>query len=172
MESVNLPYVPFNPVPEPVFTDVKDYGPGPHVAVDAVVIAWEHSKNRTMMLAVTRKDGTRALPGGFVDASDKSLSDAAKREVQEETGLELYGVCPIPLPVRASKNRDKRSWVISHPFLYIYGGDDLLPVVQGADDVMHAEWIHMNCELDHTWFADHLEIIQSAEAYLKGQTHV
>jgi len=145
------------PAPAP-----KDYGPGPHTAVDAVVIFSDDFEDH--ILVITRKDGTTALPGGFVDPEDDSLLAAILREVKEETGLDLLQYWrqePIELPSMTDKKRDPRSWVISHPFFFKVRSR-VLPKVTGMDDAIGARWVVDNL-IDHqNWFLDHRQIIRNA----------
>jgi len=60
------------------------------VTVDAVVFGY--TKQQMQILLVKRKNdphkGMWALPGGFVE-DDEDLEPAAKRELEEETGLKI-----------------------------------------------------------------------------------
>lgn len=61
-----------------------------NVTVDAVVFKKE--KSETYVLLIRRKNPSFqnqwTLPGGFVE-SDEDLETAAKRELKEETGIEM-----------------------------------------------------------------------------------
>ncbi|CAN0245169.1 unnamed protein product, partial [Laminaria digitata] len=62
--------------------------PRPAVTVDCLVYALDEGK--PWILLIKRKNdpckGSWALPGGFVDENE-SLDDAARRELEEETGV-------------------------------------------------------------------------------------
>ena len=142
----------------------KDYGPGPHLAADAVVICRYH------ILLVTRKDGKFALPGGFVNPGE-STNQTAIRECKEETGLDIRKyVSNIDTEglgrgyVFDSPKRDPRGHIvtIAHHFPFEeYWNEFPLPKVKGADDVTAANWYRLN-ELHmyrENFFVDHYEII-------------
>jgi len=98
--------------------------------------------------------GEWALPGGFVEAGER-ISEAAPRELAEETGLEagalwLLGVYDTP-------GRDPRGWTVSIAYLTTVGEE--VPV-RGADDASDARWFQ-TCELPELAF-DHATIINDA----------
>lgn len=64
------------------------YRYGPNITVDAAVYRFAKKDQPPEFLLIKRRDtGLWALPGGFVDATDATLKAAARREIQEETGL-------------------------------------------------------------------------------------
>lgn len=129
---------------------------------DAVVFQSGH------VLMIRRKaepgKGLWALPGGFINANtDKSVLDAAIRELREETGIK------VPAPVlRGSIIRSKvfdaidrsaRGRTITHAF-HIQLSDGELPRVKGQDDAEKARWVPIADVRSEECFEDHYEIIQ------------
>lgn len=159
--------------------NTSKYGPGPHVAVDAVVFAQVHNVVLDTwsfkLLVITRPDGTTALPGGFVDPDDDSILSACMREVREETGLVLK-ISDFIREVypQKDKHRDPRSWVISFPHSFFLGFrfeefgrlEFELPTVHGMDDAVTAEWIDKEEIKKRNWFLDHLEIIKNSGPFV------
>lgn len=87
--------------------------------------------------------GQLALPGGFLDHSEK-LIDCAIRELKEETRIKV----PVPV-LRGSiinskvfdhPNRSLRGRTVTHAF-HILLKDNTLPKVKGSDDAAKAFWI-------------------------------
>lgn len=132
------------------------------VTSDAVVMQSGH------VLMIKRRSepgkGLWALPGGFVNANtDKSVEDAAIRELREETGIK------VPSPVlRGSIVRSKvfdaidrsaRGRTITHAF-YIQLPDGDLPKVKGMDDAEKARWVPIAEVRSDECFEDHYEILQ------------
>ena len=128
---------------------------------DAVVICSGH------VLMIKRRaepgKGLWALPGGYVNANtDKSVEDAAIRELREETMIK------VPAPVlRGSIVRSKvfdaidrspRGRIITHAF-YIQLSDGELPKVKGSDDAEKARWVPIAEVKSEETFEDHYEII-------------
>ena len=129
---------------------------------DAVVFCSGH------VLMIKRRSepgkGLWALPGGFVNANtDKSVEDAAIRELREETGIK------VPAPVlRGSIVRSKvfdaidrsaRGRTITHAF-HIVLPDGELPKVKGMDDAEKARWVPIAEVKSEECFEDHYEILQ------------
>jgi bifunctional NMN adenylyltransferase/nudix hydrolase len=129
---------------------------------DAVVICSGH------VLMIKRRaepgKGLWALPGGYVNArTDKTVEDAAIRELREETQIK------VPAPVlRGSIVRSKvfdaigrspRGRIITHAF-HIQLPDGELPRVKGSDDAEKARWVPIAEVRSEECFEDHYEILQ------------
>ena len=95
-----------------------------------------------------------ALPGGFVDEHE-DLETAAKRELFEETDIQLFQVKQIK--AYGNPDRDPRSHTISVAF---YGEIDSLAVATAKDDAISVKWSSID-ELPALAF-DHSEIIRDA----------
>jgi bifunctional NMN adenylyltransferase/nudix hydrolase len=148
-----------------VATYKKQYASLPYPPIfstaDAVVIQSGH------VLMIRRRaepgKGLWALPGGYVNAAtDKSVEDAAIRELREETQIK------VPAPVlRGSIVRSKvfdavdrspRGRIITHAF-HIQLPDGELPKVKGSDDAEKARWVPIAEVRSEECFEDHFEII-------------
>jgi bifunctional NMN adenylyltransferase/nudix hydrolase len=132
------------------------------VTVDAVVIQSGH------VLMIRRRSepgrGLWALPGGFLNATtDRSIQDAAIRELKEETGIKV----PVPVLVGSIKDsrvfdavdRSARGRTITHCFKIVLP-DGELPRVKGSDDADKARWVPLSDVRSEDCFEDHWEIIQ------------
>lgn len=140
----------------------QKYGSGPFVTVDAVVTAGEQ------LLLVQRGrapgKGLWALPGGFLEGSERLLA-AAVRELQEETCIacsdaELHaafrGATVFDHPGRSQRGR-----TITHAHHFALDPGREAPHVEGADDAEAARWFphvaipNMTSDL----FEDHFQIV-------------
>ena len=115
-----------------------DY-PRPAVTVDMVVFALIDGELRVLL--IRRKHdpfaGRWAIPGGFLGI-DEPIEAAARRELREETGLEVDA--PItPIGVFGAPGRDPRGRTIS--LVHATAARAPLAQVQGGDDAEEASWI-------------------------------
>jgi bifunctional NMN adenylyltransferase/nudix hydrolase len=146
----------------------KQWGKGPFVTADAVVIQSGH------ILLIERGripgKGLLAVPGGFVDPHER-IRDAAIRELREETGIS-DGKGQIPPAMLASfiedsrtqvfdaPNRSLRGRVITHAFLFRLPERRKLFTVRGSDDAAHAQWYRLGDLSPEMFFEDHWSIIE------------
>jgi bifunctional NMN adenylyltransferase/nudix hydrolase len=149
-----------------VETYKKQYASLPYPPIfstaDAVVVQSGH-----ILLIKRRAEpgrGLWALPGGYVNANtDKTVLDAAIRELREETMIKV----PAPVlrgSIKASRvfdaiDRSPRGRIITHAF-YIQLPDGELPKVKGSDDAEKAKWIPLSEVTSDIMFEDHYQLIQ------------
>jgi 8-oxo-dGTP diphosphatase len=131
--------------------------PRPAVTVDCVVFGLD--KERLNVLLVQRKfdpfKGSWALPGGFIQM-DEGLEDAARRELEEETGL--AGVSLEQLHTFGDPGRDPRGRVITIAYYALVNTAD--HTVRAATDASDATWFSTG-DLPPLAF-DHSRILASA----------
>jgi bifunctional NMN adenylyltransferase/nudix hydrolase len=131
---------------------------------DAAVICSGH------VLMIKRRaepgKGLWALPGGYVNArTDKTVLDAAIRELREETGIK------VPEPVLRGSiadnrvfdavDRSPRGRIITHCFK-IALQDGALPKVKGSDDAEKARWVPIAEVRSDECFEDHYDMVMWA----------
>jgi 8-oxo-dGTP diphosphatase len=141
----------------------------PHPAVTADVVLLAFARSTLSVLLIQRSGepfaGAWALPGGFVEI-DESLEDAARRELQEETGaidLELEQFHAFGTP-----NRDPRERVISVAFLALANEEGVERLAVRADsDAADARWFSV-AALPPLAF-DHAQIIARALQHLRSR---
>lgn len=111
------------------------------------------------VLLIQRKGtGQWAVPGGFL-GQDESVEDCARRELEEETSLKLYGIKPSFSEVFDQPDRDPRGRIVTHNFVFIVHGFD--PYIKAGDDAMNAEWKTMDWVRSNprSFYADHFKMI-------------
>jgi bifunctional NMN adenylyltransferase/nudix hydrolase len=146
----------------------KQWGTGPFVTADAVVVQSGH------ILLVERGHvpgkGLLALPGGFVEPNER-IRDAAIRELREETEIsDAKGTIPPAMlasfiedhrtRVFDAPNRSLRGRIITHAFLFRLPERRKLFRVKGGDDAASARWYRLGDLKPEMFFEDHWSIIE------------
>lgn len=147
--------------------------PRPAVTVDCVVFGFGPNVGLSVLL-ITRKSepfaGRLALPGGFVNVSDgakqgESLEDAAKRELGEETGVELAHI--EQLYTFGEPGRDPRGRVISVAYLALVRSEEHAP--QAGSDAAGAQWFPVRTAQASKLAFDHDAILTTALTRLRAK---
>jgi 8-oxo-dGTP diphosphatase len=129
-----------------------------HPAVTVDIIVFAEKRDETKVLLIERKNkpykGCWAFPGGFVNI-DETAEDAARRELKEETNLEIENVWQVG--AFSKVDRDPRERVITIAFYAIVYGERS---VSGSDDASRARWFSLN-KLPELAF-DHADILNEA----------
>jgi len=138
---------------------------GPRIAVMVDVVLFRRGGDGDLEILLIRRgrppfSGQWALPGGFVDEGE-SLEEAARRELEEETGLRVPTI--VQLKAYGDPARDPRGHSVSVAF---FGevAPSLLPAA--GDDAEDAAWYSAR-SLPELAF-DHDQIIRDAIAHLNG----
>jgi 8-oxo-dGTP diphosphatase len=130
--------------------------PRPAFGTDILLFSKE-SHGIEILLIERLKDpftGFWAFPGGFVEEGE-SCEQAALRELEEETGLELASI--QQLQTFSKPNRDPRGWVVTVAFFAWVEKTELKPVA--GDDAKNVQWF----PIQHlpTLAFDHQEIFDT-----------
>lgn len=150
--------------------------PRPAVTVDLVVFKAEAEDQDLEVLLIERADppfqGQWALPGGFVEVLDdgdqgESIDDAARRELEEETGLTDRHVSLEQLRTFGQPGRDPRCRTITVAYYALVRED--VPVTAGSD-AARARWFSVS-ELPGLAF-DHDDIIAVGLRRIRGERDV
>ena len=136
----------------------------PSVTVDVVMMSLR--QRDLQVLLVKRRswpyEGMWAIPGGFVNM-DESLETAAKRELQEETGVQ--DVYLEQLYTFGDPGRDPRTRVITVVYFALL--DSARMQVRAASDAADVGWFSVY-NLPELAF-DHAEILKYALGRLRGK---
>jgi len=126
----------------------------PALTVDCVI----HDPTGRVLL-IRRKNepfkGAFALPGGFVDIGE-TVEAACRREVREETGLEVSDLELVG--VYSDPARDPRGHTVSTVFL---ATQPMTAAPVAGDDAAAAEWVAD--WRTHRLAFDHAQILEDAE---------
>ena len=110
--------------------------------------------------------GSHALPGGFVKVGE-TVEDACRREVREETSVELNELALVG--VYSDLNRDPRGHIVSIAYTTRLPSD-VLP--RAGSDATSAEWVDTS---QVTLGLDHAQILADAKAkifsHIRSEEH-
>jgi 8-oxo-dGTP diphosphatase len=136
--------------------------PRPALTVDCVVFGLDDKDLKVLLIQRARKPfrGRWALPGGFVGV-EEPLDEAARRELQEETGLR--NVYLEQLYTFGEPDRDPRERVVTVTYYALVNLRD--HQVRAATDAREAAWFAAP-DVPALAF-DHEKIIEAAIARLK-----
>lgn len=136
----------------------------PHIFITVDVVLCRKMDGIFQILLIQRKNDPYkdywALPGGFVD-KDEDIEVAAKRELHEETDIQLYQVKQIG--AYGKPDRDPRHHTLTVAY---YGEIDSLAIAKAKDDAKNVKWFSLD-ELPPLAF-DHNDIVREAiDKYIK-----
>lgn len=143
--------------------------PRPALTVDIVVFGFDERDRTLDVLLIKRKNdpfkGFFALPGGFVE-EEESLSQAAIRELKEETGLRVSYL--EQLYTFGQPKRDPRGWSVTVAYFGLVRSQNHL--VTAGDDAAEACWRDAHATLGEMPLAfDHSIILLAAHERLRNK---
>jgi len=138
--------------------------PHPAVTADCVVFGFDGRDLKVLLIqrGIEPYKGMWAFPGGFM-RMDESAEDCARRELKEETGMELRYV--KQLGAFSGVHRDPRERVVTIAFYALARRTD----VQGGDDASAAQWFTID-EVPQLAF-DHDYILRQAMKRIREDIH-
>ena len=141
--------------------------PRPSLTVDCVVFGLDGLEEKDLKVLLIQRGrppfaGSWALPGGFVEM-DEDLETAARRELEEETGVKIDYL--EQLYTFGAPGRDPRGRVVSVAWYALVRTLDYSP--QGADDAAEAQWFPAVSPPPLAF--DHSEILSMAHSRLKAK---
>ena len=150
-------------------TDIHTEGytykyPHPAVTTDCVVFGFDGRELKVLLIERGQDPykGMWAFPGGFL-RMDETAEECARRELKEETGLELGKV--RELGTFSDITRDPRERVISIAFYSLARHS----AVKGGDDAAKAKWWAID-DIPHLAF-DHDYILRKAMKRIRQDIH-
>jgi 8-oxo-dGTP diphosphatase len=134
------------------------------LTVDCVVFGLDDAELKVMLIQRGQApfEGKWALPGGFVRV-DETLEEAARRELEEETGLSKLFL--EQLYTFGAVERDPRERVVSVAYYALVKMSD--HTVRAASDARDAAWFAVD-DLPSLAF-DHADIVQMALERLRAK---
>lgn len=146
-----------------------DKYPKPALTVDIVIFTVRD--NQLQVLLIERGGhpfkGRLAIPGGFLNPrEDDSIVDAAKRELQEETGVDAPYL--EQLGAYGNRRRDPRDWVATVVYFALLPAHKIEP--KAGSDAKSVHWISIRGEaVDRPLAFDHAEILKDAIGRLRAK---
>lgn len=149
--------------------------PRPSLAVDLVILTVLGGNLK--ILLVERKDapfaGSWALPGGFVRVDSEgrggeSLEAAARRELEEETGLHGEHIFLEQLYTFGDPHRDPRTRVVSVAWFALIR-PTLAPYIRAGGDASGVRWTPVASLEPENLAFDHTKIVNMALERIRGK---
>ena len=125
----------------------------PSITADIVLLTLIKKKLSVLLVKRLNNDNGWALPGGFLEKGE-SLEDCARRELKEETGVEVPYLSHFSN--YSDPNRDTRHQVISVAYLAVHPSGKLR--LRANSDVLDVNWFNVD-KLPQLAF-DHQQICQ------------
>ena len=129
----------------------------PSVTVDIVLFTIRERKLNVLLVKRGQWpfEGQLALPGGFVRPTE-TLDDAARRELEEETGVD--GIFLEQLRAFGDPGRDPRTWVITVSYTALLPSDK--HILRAGTDAADAIWQDVDAlptqlAFDHSMILNH-----------------
>lgn len=137
----------------------------PSVTVDVVIFTLQQRELHVLMVKRVRWpfEGYWAIPGGFVNM-DESLEHAARRELEEETGVKT--VYLEQLYTFGEPGRDPRTRVISVAYIALIRSDD--HTLRTSDETVEVRWFPVSALPEQLAF-DHDQILAFAVSRLRSK---
>lgn len=136
----------------------------PIPTVDTII-----QRDSQILFVKRKKDpfkGRLAFPGGFVNEGEK-VEDAAKREVKEETSLDvdLDGI----LGVYSDPNRDPRGHIMSTVFIGKISNNNNNTEPLAGDDAAAIKWVDIETIDSEMFGFDHKKILLDFKKWKKNK---
>lgn len=155
----------------------------PSVTADIVVFTLDEEDDLNILLIQRKgfpyKDHW-AIPGGFLNVGKESIDDTAKRELFEETGLDIDNLYLKQLYTFGKPDRDPRTHVISVAYTALIPKSQL--TINAGDDARDARLFKIRYDIDGMVFInnsvtikedklafDHADIIRTAITRIRGR---
>jgi 8-oxo-dGTP diphosphatase len=138
-----------------------------YLTVDLAILTVRESLLHVLVVERANEpyQGQPALPGGFLRAAE-DLSDAAERELAEETSLDGKALHLEQLATYGAPDRDPRGRVVTVAFLAIAPD---LPIPAAGTDARAARWAPVD-QVRGTLAFDHNQILD--DAVERSRTHL
>ncbi len=138
--------------------------PHPAVTTDCVIFGFDGQSLKVLLVerGIEPYKGRWAFPGGFLNP-DERAEEGARRELNEETGLE--GAFIEQFHTYTEPNRDPRERVITIAYFALVR----IQEVHGSDDAAKAQWFPIE-EVPQLAF-DHDRILRDATRKLRERIH-
>lgn len=133
----------------------------------ATVVIYDPKSNKVVLVQRAKAPyrGYFAFPGGFVDTHKENTEQAARREVLEETAIDITKQKLQLIDVRSDPDRDPRDHVIDVGYFCSY--TDIAGSGTPSSDAAALLWVNVEDVQKMILAFDHIHLLNSALSTIK-----
>ena len=149
------------------------YFKGANYAADLLVLRYHPELGLQGLFIVRAKSGFIAIPGGMSECGESEI-DTARRELREETGLQVEGKVRLVSKGKVIDPReDDHSWVETSVYLHLidYEVSEKLDMTVSSPEIREKLWLPINSDLAKKILPEHYKAVAAVVSQLRSSMY-